>query len=161
MGKIWLQTPDGKQIHLPVVGADVNTPDSPVKIPTTVLVTQNRCLSGQVQVTTPTGTITLDFSAPGRTGSCIQCGQCCTHPIANCPDAGGVCGYVLDSTRGIHKCQYLTINKIQGKDGLGKANGTECSIRATILGTFKGCTLFPGRPEEKAAWMTACGFTFG
>jgi hypothetical protein len=27
MGVIWLQTSDGKLIHLPVVGSDVNSPD--------------------------------------------------------------------------------------------------------------------------------------
>jgi len=38
MGKIWVQTPSGKIIHLPIVEDDVNTPDDTIKIPTGVFI---------------------------------------------------------------------------------------------------------------------------
>ena len=78
MGKIWLQTDSGKLIHLPVVGEDINTPDDPQIIPTSLLSNQvlNRCFDDPITVTSPThGEITFDFSSPGRTGSCNSCGQ--------------------------------------------------------------------------------------
>lgn len=157
MGKIYLQTFDGSRIHLPVVGADVNNPDS-VTFPSVALLgTRNRCYSGTVQVIIPTiGTVTFNFDPPGRTGSCNQCGQCCTHPIASCPDPGGVCGWTVDAGRGIHRCPYLTILP----KGIGKANGTECSLYATILDSFKGCAFFPSQADEILPHMTACGFSF-
>jgi hypothetical protein len=156
MGKIWLQTTDGRLIHLPVVGDDVNTPDDPVKIPTAVLTTEDRCLSGQITVAAPGyGNVIFDFDPPGRTGGpCSQCGQCCTHPIAACPEPDD-CHHVLDTTYNIHKCQYLTIKPGAGK--LGKSDGTECSLRAEILDRFKGCTL---GPDAREPHMTSCTFVF-
>ena len=153
MGSIYLQTSGGKNIHLPIVGADFNTPDSPVLLNVSVLGTRNRCYSGQVAIIIPTmGTITFDFDPPGRTGTCNQCGQCCSHPVASCPSPGK-CDFVVVS--GIHRCQYLTVLP----KGIGKANGTECSIRATIFNQLKGCVLFPTTAAQIAN-CPACGFSF-
>jgi hypothetical protein len=164
MGVIWLQTTDGRLIHLPIVEADVNTPDSPVKVPVSSAVSLNvdRCLSGTRTVNLSSfgyGTVTLDFGAPGRSGSCNQCGSCCTHPVATCPMPPANCGYILDTKYNVHKCQYLTINA--GTNKLGKPGQTSCSIRTTIFDIAKGCTLEPSKPEHIMPWMTACGFTFG
>ena len=134
MGVIWLQTTTGQLIHLPIVEEDFNTPNSPVKIPVDSfnVGAANRCLSGTFTVNNPTyGSVTFDFGAPGRTGSCNQCGQCCSHPIASCTALGGNCGYVVDTGKGVHKCRYLTILPGAQK-GIGKTNGTECSIRPTL-----------------------------
>ena len=69
MGKIWLETTDGRLIHLPIVGEDFNSPDDAVRIPTGVLVNRNRCFSGLIQIVSPQyGTITFDFTEDGRTG---------------------------------------------------------------------------------------------
>lgn len=153
MGVIWLQTTDGKLIHIPIVGADYNTPDTPTKIPTSIFDTEaNRCMNGTYNVNIPgVGTVTIDLDPPGRTGSCNACGQCCSHPAAGC--AGG-CGYVTDGA--FHRCTYLTIKP----RGIGKSNGTECSIRATILNVSKGCVMFPTDASDIVGY-DACGFTFG
>ena len=134
MGKIWLQTSDGSLIHLPIVEPDVNTPDSPVKIPVSTISAADRCLSLNRSVNLSAyglGTVTLNFNPPGRTGSCNQCGQCCVH------------------------CVYLKV-----KTKIGKPNGTECSIRSNIFNVAKGCLLFPQTASEIAN-CPACGFTFG
>lgn len=152
MAKIWLQTSDGKLIHLPVVGADVNTPDTPQKISTSVIATMNRCLSGTVVVNSPYGNFTLNFAPVGRNGTCNQCGQCCSHTVAACT---GTCMYVLDTKSGRHVCRYLTILP----KGIGKTGGTECSIKADILNQMKGCTLFPEKAGDVAD-CPACSFTW-
>ena len=159
MGVVWLQTTDGRFIHFPVVGSDVNSPTDAVKIPTSIFaVNSNRCLSGTVTVVSPTyGEIVFDFNAPGRTGSCNQCGSCCTHPVAACTNPGG-CGYILDTEYDVHKCQYLTI--AAGKKKLGKAGNTECSLGSTIFDVAKGCSLEPSSASAIYPHMTACGFTF-
>jgi hypothetical protein len=158
MGLIWLQTTDGKLIHLPVVGADINSPEAPVKIPASVMVTgKNRCMSGQYTINIPTiGSVTINLDPIGRSGDCNQCGQCCTHNIAACVDL--LCGYVVDMVNGVHKCQYLTI-LTGGNNGLGRNNGTECSIRTNILDIFKGCILFPENASQIAN-CPACTFIF-
>jgi hypothetical protein len=137
----------------------VNSPEDAVKIPTSILTAGNRAVSGTVQVVTPThGTITLDFTVPGRTGSCNQCGSCCTHPVADCPIPPDGCGYIYDSQYEVHKCQYLTINS--GAKKLGKPGQTECSIYSTLFDNYKGCTHGPQVPEDIWAWMTNCGYEF-
>jgi hypothetical protein len=65
------------------------------------------------------------------------------------------CGYVLNTQYDWHVCQYLLIDP--GANKLGKKNGTECSLRATILDNYKGCTL---EPEVREPHMTACSFVF-
>jgi len=160
MGKIWFQTSDGKNIHIPVVGEDVNTPSNPIVLSGIALATQNRCLSSQISIVHPTyGSITLDFTAPNRTGSCNQCGQCCSHTAANCLTPAS-CAYVPVTNNKVdyHACQYLTILP-GGNKGIGKTNGTECSIRSSILNQFKGCALFPQKASDVASF-SACGFTF-
>ena len=158
MGNIWLQRADGRLIHMPVVGADVNSSEDAVKIPVGVLTNPERCRDGTVEIVSPThGSITFDFDVPGRTGSCNQCGSCCTHPVSACMNPGG-CGYILDTNYDVHKCQYLSISP--GAKKLGKAGNTECSIRATILDVAKGCALEPSSTSAMYPHMTACGFTF-
>lgn len=155
MGRLWLQTSEGKKIHIPIVEEDVNTPDTAILIPDTFK-TRDRCYSGQIQINHPTlGTITINFDPPGRTGSCNQCGQCCSHLITDCKE--NICGYVIDGN--YHRCQYLTILKGQNK-GIGQINGTECKIRTTIFDIVKGCVFFPETAAEIANFP-ACGFSFG
>jgi hypothetical protein len=159
MGKIWFETNSGFKIHLPIVGADYNTPDNPVLFSGIGLATADRYLSGEIAVNHPViGSFTLDFGAPGRTGKCNQCGQCCSHPVANCPHPTD-CAYVpvTSNKKDYHACQYLRL--LPGK-GIGKIGGTECSIRASIIDQFKGCALSPMKASEIETWMTACGFTF-
>lgn len=160
MGKIWLQTSDGKLIHLPIMGDDFNTPDDAVKIPVSILGTgRDRCYSGQVSISHPTyGSVTFNFDPAGRTGSCNQCGECCSHTVANCPNPTN-CGYVLTNDELYHACQYLTIFKGSNK-GIGKVGGTECSIRTTILDVFKGCAFFPDQASDIVN-CPHCGFSFG
>lgn len=156
MGKIWFQTSSGKRVYLPVVGNDINTPDTAIATSGVQSLINNRCLSGTFQVVVPTyGTITFDFTVPGRTGSCNQCGQCCGHPPANCTE-GANCDYVIDSKSGWHVCQYL---EVLGK-GIGKSDGTRCTLRATILDNMKGCIFFPEKASEIESYMTSCGFSF-
>jgi hypothetical protein len=161
MGDVWLQTSDGKLIHLPVVGGDVNSPDDAVKIPTSAVMAQaNRAVTGQVAIVTPThGTITLDFTVPSRTGSCNQCGSCCCHPVANCQAAPGPCGYIVHPrATNYHVCQYLTINP--GANKLGKPGQTSCSLYSSLFDNYKGCIHGPQKPVDIWSWMTACGYEF-
>ena len=113
MGKIWLETTDNRLIHLPIVGDDFNSPDDAIKIPTAVLINRNRCFSGTIQIVSPQyGTITFDFTEDGRTGSCNQCGQCCTHPADACPNPGN-CGWPLRTIPRMpdfHACEYFGFN---------------------------------------------------
>jgi len=160
MGVIWLQRTDGRLIHLPIVGEDFNTPDDAVKIPTAVVVDRNRCFSGQIQIVSPTyGSFTFDFTETGRTGSCNQCGQCCTHPIEECPDPEGNCGWplrVIKKFPSVHACQHLTIIN---ETKWGQSGNTECSIYTDLINIFKGC-MYPLNQSDWRPWMTSCGFSW-
>ena len=115
MGKIWVQTSSGRTIHLPIVEDDVNTADDPIVLPEILSV--NRCYDSNIQVVHPTlGTITFEFAPLGRTGSCNQCGVCCSHPVADCPHPEGDCGYLPHPDIDFHVCQYLVINKCASGD---------------------------------------------
>lgn len=154
MGKIWLQTTDGRLIHLPIVGEDKNTPDDPVKIPVSIIGGVNRCYSQQIQVVHPSkGTIVFDFKQGSPLiGSCNQCGQCCTHPVNACKSPAGECGWPYRANINAHACQYLKVIRL---NKWGQAGNSECSIYADILNRFKGCA-FP--PEELKPHMTSCGY---
>ena len=159
MGKIWLETTNGKLIHLPIVEDDFNSPDDAIRIPTAVLINRNRCFSGLIQIVSPQyGTITFDFTEDGRTGECNQCGQCCTHPVDACPNPGN-CGWPLRTIRGFddfHSCQYLTILK---ENKWGDPDNTECSIYTDLINTFKGC-MYPQNQPDMLPHMTSCGFSW-
>ena len=156
MGKIWVQTSSGRIIHLPIVEDDVNTADDPIVLPEMLSV--NRCYDANIQVVHPIlGTITFEFAPSGRTGSCNQCGVCCSHPVADCPHPEGDCGYPLNTDIDFHVCQYLVINKWRK---WGQAGNTECSLGTDIINNFKGCTLFPSVPAEIKSHMTNCGYSF-
>lgn len=161
MGNIWIQQSSGRMIHLPIVGPDYNTPDSPQKIPASAVGTAlaDRCLSGLVQITIPgQGNVTFTFDPPGRTGSCNQCGSCCVHPVGSCPSPTGQCGYILNTKYQVHACQYLEIRP--GNNKLHNADGTSCTLRASLADGFKGCLMTPEKPSEMWPWMNNCGFTF-
>jgi len=156
MGKIWVQTPNGRIIHLPIVEDDFNTADDPIVLP--AMLSINRCYDANIQVVHPTlGTITFEFAPLGRTGSCNQCGVCCSHPVADCPYPEGGCGYPLHPDLDFHVCQYLVIYKWRK---WGDAGNTECSLGTDIMNNFKGCTLFPTVPAEIKSHMTNCGYSF-
>jgi len=155
VGKLWLIRPNGRIFHIPVQGADVNTGQDPIAVGLVQSIAANRCLSQPFTVSHPTyGTVTIDFSNPNLTGSCNQCGMCCTHAPGDCPDAGGNCGWPLNTNLNLHMCQYLTITGNWHQ--WPKAGLTRCSVYSNILGTFKGCAYVPDiiKPE----W-TECGFS--
>jgi len=159
MGKIWLETTDNRLIHLPIVEVDFNSPDDAIRIPTGVMINRDRCFSGTIQIVSPQyGTITFDFTEDGRTGTCNQCGQCCTHPADVCPNPGN-CRWPLRTIRGFddfHACQYLTILKA---NKWGDPGNTECSIYTDLINTFKGC-MYPYEQHEMKPHMTSCGFSW-
>jgi len=159
MGKIWLETTDNRLIHLPIVGADFNSPDDAIRIPTAVLVNRDRCFSGTIQIVSPQyGTITFDFTEDGRTGECNQCGQCCTHPADACPNPGN-CGWPLRTIPRMpdfHACQYLTILK---ENKWGDPENTECSIYTDLINISKGC-MYPLNQPDMRPHMTSCGFSW-
>jgi hypothetical protein len=156
MGKIYLETTDGKFIHMAITGSDIRT-----VMPPTSILNLNRCYSGTVQVAVSGyGTVTFDFNEPGRTGSCNQCGMCCGHPVADCsggPHSPISCGYILNTDITWHVCQYLDI---KNKNKWGDPNNSTCTIWANLLNTFKGCTTFPISAYKIKSWMTGCGFSF-
>ena len=160
MGKIWLQTANGHLIHAPIVGDDFNSPDDAIKIPASILANKNRCFSGLIEVTDPEyGTVVFDFTEEGRTGSCNQCGQCCTHPIDVCPHPTGDCGWPLREIRdhdSVHACQYLTI---KNDKKWGNPGNTECSVYTNLIEISKGC-IYPLYQSDWKPHMTSCGFTW-
>lgn len=103
-----------------------NTPETAEVIQQT-FAASDRCLN-----TINVGNVILDFSVNGRTGACIQCGQCCV----NCADL-----VVLGP-------------------GIGKKNGTRCRIYDSLLYEGrKGCMNFPSEVAEISS-CPACGFSF-
>jgi len=154
MGKIWLETSDGKLIHLPVVGDDVNTPDDIIKIPTSLILSMNCCYGQQIIVNSPTyGQFTLDLRPDGITGSCNQCGHCCTHLVSDCP-APSECSWPYRADIDAHVCQHLIIDKV---NKWPQANNTSCALYGDILNTYKGCAYPP--KVIKSEWIN-CGYSF-
>ena len=152
MGKIWLETTDGRLIHLPIVEDDFNSPDDPVRIPTLMVLNMNRCYGAQIIVVHPTlGTITLDLRPDGITGTCNQCGHCCTHPASECVEP---CGYIYHEDLDLHVCQHLVINKWRK---FPQAGNTSCALYSDILNTYKGCAYPP--KAINPLWVN-CGYSF-
>jgi len=156
MGKVWLETSEGRLIHLTIVEDDFNTPNDPVKIPTSIIGIQNRCYGEQIQIVHPTlGSFTINLKPEGVTGSCNQCGMCCGHPVADCPWGSlEQCGYILHEDLQWHVCQHLVIDRWRK---WGDPDNSYCELYATILDNFKGCA-YP--PLHHHPWMTGCGYTF-
>lgn len=153
MGKIWLETSDGRLIHLPVVGDDVNSCTDAIRIPASVIVNQDRCYSQPIVIVTPQlGQVTIDLRPTGIIGSCNQCGMCCGHPVSDCPNPPD-CGYILHEDLNWHVCQYLVIDKWRK---WGDPNNSSCSLYQDILDYFKGCA-YP--PDEITPWMSSCGYS--
>lgn len=156
MGVIWVQTSNNKMLHLPIIGPDINTPDSLPKVPASSIPIEE-LRSGVISpvFVEGYGIILFNFTAPGRTGSCVQCGSCCTHPVENCP---GQCTYIYDEQYNVHKCQYLIINPGEGK--LGEPGQAACSLYSNVIEACKGCLFGPGSIREMMPWMKKCGFKF-
>jgi hypothetical protein len=156
MGNIWIQTISGSMIHLPILGPDINTPDSLPKILES-MIPVGSIKSGVITpiVIDGYGIIMFDFTAPDRIGACVQCGACCIHPIEHCNNN---CAYVLDIQYNVHKCKYLIINT--GENKLGEPGQTSCSLYTNIISEFKGCLYGPQTKKEMRVWMTNCGFKF-
>lgn len=157
MGKVWLETSDGRLIHLPVVGDDINTPDSVIKISTALILDMNRCYGQQIIVNSSTyGQFTLDLRPNGIIGSCNQCGHCCSHLVEDCPTPPE-CGWPLRAIKShpdVHACQYLIISK---ENKWPQANNTSCALYGDILNTYKGCAYPP--KVIKPEWIN-CGYSF-
>ena len=155
MGKIWVQTPSGRTIHLPIVEDDVNTADDPIELPEMLSV--NRCYSQQIVVVHPTlGTITLDLRPDGITGTCNQCGHCCSHLVADCQDPPD-CGWPLRTIPrqpDFHACQHLIISK---ENKWPQAGNTTCGLYGDILNIYKGCAYPPKAIDP--LWVN-CGYSF-
>ncbi len=113
----------------------------------------NRCSNG-ITLTLVEGTFTWTFDVNGRTGSCIQCGQCCSHLASTCTN-GASCGY--SKIIGLyHACPHL----VKLGPGIGKKNGTECDIYNRLLYEgYKSCVSFPSEAFEIVN-RPMCGFTF-
>ena len=153
MGVIWLELNNGEVIHMPIVGVDYNTVDTPFPSSDTTCWMKDgkRVLTILHPELGPTDYV---VEAIGRSGSCISCGQCCTHSIDDCPNKKGECGWQEDIELGVHACEYLEVTD------LGKEGGAKCSIWKDILDRFKGCLLTPERQGDILPHMTSCGFSF-
>jgi hypothetical protein len=115
---------------------------------------ENRC-SNSLTVTVDGSPRTIYFNTNGRTGSCNQCGQCCSHLASTCP-YGASCGRT--QIVGLyHACPHLIV----GPQGIGKKNGTTCGIYNRLLYEgYKSCVPFPSEKYEIGSRMTACGYRF-
>ena len=155
MGKLWVEKSNGNLIHLNVVGDDVNSPDDVIKVPVNLITSVNRCYGEQIIIAPPQlGTVTIDLRPAGITGSCNQCGHCCSHLVADCPHPTGDCGWPYREDINCHACQYLVVDKWRKWP---QAGNTSCSLYANILDNFKGCAYPPDviKPE----WIN-CGYSF-
>lgn len=151
MGKVWILKSDGKRFHLPVQGNDVNTPDTAIDVSMVQAMSINRCYSEPIIINHPTfGQFIIDMNREGLTGSCNQCGQCCTHPVGDCP---GNCAWSYRSDIDAHACPYLVVDKVQK---FPQAGNTSCSLYATILDDYKGCAYPPDTVNP--LWIN-CGYS--
>lgn len=160
MAVIWLLTKAGSLIHVPIVGTeDFNNPDTPVKIPTSIVKREmDRCISGSYNLTIDGRSVTILLDPPGRTGTCNQCGECCSHLVTQCPNPTGYCGYIPADSTLYHKCQYL--DELHGPNkGIGKVGGTQCSIYRDLLDLSKGCVFYPEAASDVANCPT-CSFVW-
>ncbi len=113
----------------------------------------NRC-SNSISINTSSGLVTLYLNLNGRTGSCNQCGQCCSHLASTCT-YGASCGY--SKIIGLFHC---CPNLVASGSGVGKKNGTSCSIYNRLLYEgYKSCVTFPSEVYEIAN-RPMCGFKF-
>ena len=158
MGVIWVQTNEGQLIHLPVLGPDINTPDTLPRISYS-LIPIEAIQSGVIfpLFIEGIGIVMFDFTVPGRVGSCTRCGSCCTHPIDCCHNQNK-CGYIHDLQYNVHKCKHLIINP--GDSKLGEPGQTSCAIYGDIINKAKGCLHGPQSKKEIMPWMSRCGFKF-
>ena len=154
MGKIWVETSDGRLIHLPILEDDYNTPDDPVRIPVSLISSVNRCYSDQKVISYGDDTITLDMRPPGIIGSCNQCGHCCSHLVEDCPRPEG-CGWPYRSDIDAHACQHLVVNKWRKWP---QAGNTSCAMYSTILDFSKGCAYPWSIGEINPLWIN-CGYS--
>jgi len=158
MPRIWLKSKDGYTFHLTGRSAswegDFNTPDNPVL--TRNVLRTDRCVN-EIAIQTENGIQLLNLAPEGRTGECVQCGQCCSHPKKSCPDPKGKCGYI-NKGKYHHVCPHLI--EYPEKKGIGHPGGTSCEIYGNLLDGYKGCVLYPSSPDDMQPWMTACGMRF-
>lgn len=160
MAYLWLITKSGSLIHVPIAGeVDFNTPDTPTKIPTSIIARElDRCVSGNYTFEIDGQSVTVLLDPPGRTGSCNQCGECCSHLVTQCPNPTGDCGYIVADDPLYHKCQYL--NELKGPTrGIGKVGGTECSVHRDLLDLYKGCVFYPEQASDVEN-CPDCGFSW-
>ena len=155
MGKLWVEKSNGNLIHLNVVGNDVNSPDDAIKVPVNLISIANRCYGEQIIIATPQlGTITIDLRPPGIIGSCVQCGHCCSHLVANCPRPEG-CGWPYRSDIDAHACQHLVVDKWRKWP---EAGNTSCAMHSAILDYSKGCAYPLSIGEINPLWIN-CGYS--
>jgi len=153
MGLLWIQRSGDRVSHIPVIGDDVNTPSNPIDVSMVQAVAINRYYSDPIVVNHPTlGQFTISFMPEGITGSCNQCGHCCTHLVADCPNPGN-CNWAYRSDIDCHACPHLVVDKVQK---FPQANNTYCDVYQTILNVFKGCAYPPD--VIKTEWIN-CGYS--
>jgi len=155
MGMVWFEDSRGHKFHLPIVEDSINTPNTAIHIGE--LNMAGMMYSGNVQVAIQGyPTFTFAFELPGRSGSCIRCGLCCTHPPEDPPT---VCAWPLNEEYGVHVCPELIIDP--RKNSLGKSGRCSCAARGNLLELYKGCALWPRNLGDKYPWcMGTCGFSF-
>jgi len=157
MPTIWIKDKYGKTFHFTTEIAswegDFNTPET--AIPSSAVVNQNRC-ANSLEIKIGQDTLTMSLAQHGREGECVQCGQCCSHPNALCPDKHGKCGYRHHGKH--HVCEHLIEYPQRG--GIGAPDGTACRIHKDLLDNFKGCVIWPETPGDIYG-KTACGMRFG
>jgi hypothetical protein len=156
MPTIWIKADTGSIFHFTTQIASwvgvYNTPDT--AIPASCVSISNR---DTVEIKTPTETLTMNLAQNGRTGECIQCGQCCSHKIKDFPAKDKKCGYEQIGKH--HVCKYLV--EYPEKGGIGKPGGTSCRIYSKLLEIGnKTCVLYPESIEDITVSMTACAMRF-
>ena len=130
-----------------------NTKETAEVVPQAIA-NSNRC-PNSLTVALGMITVIMDLSVNGRTGSCNQCGQCCSHLASTCT-YGASCGRT--KIIGLyHACPHL----VKLGPGIGKKNGTSCSIYQSLMYEgYKSCVVFPTHKSEIGTRMTFCGFSF-
>lgn len=152
MPTIWLKDRTGRVFHFttPIASwaGDYNTPET--SIPANTVVKH----ANSLEIKIGQNTLTMNL---GQHGACMQCGQCCSHPRAQCPAQGGKCGYRHHGKN--HICEHLLEHPLKG--GIGTPGGTICKIYKQLLDEgMKGCVTFPESAADISRVMSACGMRF-
>jgi len=151
MARIWISRKD-KIFHL---SGEVASWDGDYNTPATAILVESVTRKSGVllEIKTDNDILTLDVTPKGRTGGCIQCGQCCSHRREDCPHKAH-CDYKQIGK--YHVCEYLIEYPRNG--GIGKPGGAACAIRDRILIEGRRDCLY--NPSDNKWLEPACGMRF-